>query len=127
MPLMHTMGLAPVLPPTACVNEFRDEYVVHLAVRGFSREELEVEIADRLVTVRGNQTDLGRESHPFWLHEQLEERFELPEDVDAAGVTASFARGQIELHAPRTNGAASPPRKVPIVARFAVNADASGV
>jgi HSP20 family protein len=127
MPVMQTMGLAPVLPPSACVNEFRDEYVVHLTVPGFAREELEVEIADHVVTVRGDQTEAGLETLPFWLHERLEERFELPEDVDTARVTASFAHGQVELHAPRTNGAVSPPRRVPIVARFAVNADASGV
>jgi HSP20 family protein len=127
MAVMGTTGLAPVLPPNARVDEVSDEYVVHLPVPGFALEELEIAIADHLVTVVGDQAQAGVDTRPFFLHERLEERFELPDDADAARVTASYAHGQIELHAPRTNGASKGPRKVPLVHSFAVNADASGV
>lgn len=127
MTAMRTMGLAPVLPPEASVDMSTNEYVVHLAVPGFAREELEVEIADRVVTVRGDQTRPTLEDGPFLLHERLEETFELPTDVDTERVTAAYARGALELHAPRTNGSATTPRRLPIGSRNAVNADASGV
>lgn len=127
MSAMRTMGLAPILPPNARVDQSKDEYVVHLAVPGFALEELEIDVAGRIVTVCGDQRQTGVDAGPFRLHERLEERFELPEDVDAARVSASYMHGQIELHAPRTNGVATTPRKVPIGRRFAVNADASGV
>ena len=127
MTAMRTMGLAPVLPPEATVEESANEYVVHLAVPGFAQEELEVEIAGRFVTVQGDQTQTAIEDVPFRLHERLEERFQLPADVDTDRVTAAYAHGALELHAPRTNGARKTPRKVPIEHRFGVNPDASGV
>lgn len=127
MTAMRTMGLAPVLPPEASVDTSANEYVVHLALPGFAREELELEIADRVVTIRGDQTRPPLEDGPFLLHERLEETFELPIDVDTKQVTAAYAHGAIELHAPRTNGGSTTPRRLPIGNRNVVNADASGV
>ena len=127
MTVMRTMGLAPVLPPEASVEQSPNEYVVHLAVPGFAQEELEVEIAGRFVTVSGDQTQTSIEDGPFRLHERLEERFQLPADVDMDRVTAAYTHGALELHAPRTKGERKTPRKVPIEHRFGVNPDASGV
>jgi HSP20 family protein len=129
MTAMRTMGLAPVLPPEASVEQSPNEYVVHLAVPGFAQEELEVEVevADRFVIVRGDQTETSIEDVPFRLHERLEERFQLPADVDTDRVTAAYTHGALELHAPRTKGGRRTPRKVPIEHRFGVNPDASGV
>ncbi|MGZ8691144.1 MAG: Hsp20/alpha crystallin family protein [Gaiellaceae bacterium] len=127
MTAMRTMGLAPVLPPEASVERSANEYVVHLAVPGFAQEELEVEIAGRFVTVRGDQMQTTIDDGPFRLHERLEERFQLPADVNTDSVTATYVHGAVELHAPRTNGERKTPRKVPIEHRSAVNPDASGV
>ena len=127
MTAMRTMGLALVLPPEASVEQSPNEYVVHLAVPGFAQEELEVEIAGRFVMVRGDQTETSIEDIPFRLHERLEERFQLPADVDTDRVTAAYTHGALELHAPRTNGGSKTPRKVPIEHRFGMNPDASGV
>jgi HSP20 family protein len=123
---MRTMGLAPVMPPHARVDETKDEYVVRLPVPGFTCCELEIELTGLVVTVRGDQTQIDPET-PFRLHERLEERFELPADVDLEHVSATYAHGQIELHAPRGCARIDGPRKVPLGPRFAVNADASGV
>lgn len=127
MTAMRTMGLAPVLPPEASVEQSANEYVVHLAVPGFAQEELEVEIAGRFVIVRGDQTETSIEDVPFRLHDRLEERFQLPTDVDTDRLTAVYTHGALELHAPRTNGGRKTPREVPIEHRFGVNPDASGV
>jgi HSP20 family protein len=127
MTAMRTMGLAPVLPPDSNVEQSATEYVVHLSVPGFSQEELEVEIAGRFVTVRGDQTQTSIDNCPFRLHERLEERFQLPPDVDAGGITATYAHGALELRAPRVDGGRTKPRNVPIGRRTAVNPDASGV
>ena len=101
MTVMHTMGLAPLLPPEASVEQSANEYVVHLAVPGFAQEELEVEIAGRFVTVRGDQTQTTIDDGPFRLHERLEERFQLPPDVDTDRLTATYTHGALELHVPR--------------------------
>jgi HSP20 family molecular chaperone IbpA len=128
MRVMRTMGLAPVLPPGSSVEQSAKEYIVKLTVPGFAREELEVEIAGRFVTVRGDQTQTVIDNSPFCLHERLEERFQLPPDVDADGVTATYAHGALEVRAPRLNGSGlRKSRTVPIGRRTMVNPDASGV
>lgn len=125
MAALTTAARAPVLPADAYVEEAADEYVIHLVVPGFAPGDLAVEVADHVVTVRGDRTrvDLGA----VRLHDRLEERLELPCDANPAALTASYQRDSLELHAPRFPDGAPPPRKVAIARPFAVNADASGV
>jgi HSP20 family molecular chaperone IbpA len=127
MNAMRTMGLAPVLQPEATVAALADEYVVRLVVRGFTREELEVEVLDRAVTVCGDQKQTAPDDQPFRIHERLEERFTLPADADANRATASYSHGALELHVPRTNGRTRTVRKLSIEHRLEMNPDASGV
>jgi HSP20 family molecular chaperone IbpA len=118
-------GRAPTVPVDASFEESADEYVVRLAVPGFGVGDLDVEVADHVIRIRGTRMrcDLGA----FRLHDNLEEQLELPADVDADGVSASYSREELELHAPRFRDGAPLPRKVAISRPFAVNADASGV
>jgi HSP20 family molecular chaperone IbpA len=126
MAVMRTMGLAPVLPADATVTATPKEYVVSLPVVGFAQEELEVELADRVVTVRGDQVHTNGDSGTFKLHERIEESFRLPGDVDTDRVSAMYAHRTLEVHAPRVS---SPPtrRKVPITRRRLANADVTGL
>jgi len=121
------MGLAPVRPPDSNVAALANEYIVRIAVPGFAREELELEVTDQVVTVCGDQTQTGGDEQPFCIHERLEERFTLPADADAARITASYSHGALELHVARNGGKDRGPRKVPIEHRFEMNPDASGV
>jgi HSP20 family molecular chaperone IbpA len=125
MAAMRTMGLAPVLPPDARVTERTREYVISLPVLGFTPQELEVEIADHIVTIRGNQARTAGDNRSFKLHEKIEESFRLPDDVDTDDVTAFYTHRTIELHAPRVS--ARPSRKVPIRRRPTVNAEVTGL
>ncbi len=124
---MRTTGLASLLPPEASVTETTTEYVVHLPVPGFAREELEVELADDLVTIKGDQTRTAADRAVFCLHEQLEESFRLPSDVDTSHVTATFEQRALEIHAPRLVPNGREPRKIPIERRTTINAEATGV
>ena len=57
MAALTTSGRAPALPPDALVTETVGEYVVQLAVPGFRADDLDIEVAEHTVTIRG---DLGR-------------------------------------------------------------------
>jgi HSP20 family molecular chaperone IbpA len=125
MAALTTDGRAPALPRDALVTETAREYVVHLAVPGFRADELDVEVVDHTVTVRGDRTraDVGE----FRLHDRVEEWLELPCDANADGLTASYKSETLELHAPRFRDGCPAPRKVAIRRPFALNPDASGV
>lgn len=115
MTAMRTMGLAPVNPPTASVEEKPCGYTVRLPVNGFARDELEVEVSDHLVTVRGDQKRTPADVGAFRLHERLEETFKLPADADTTRVSANFRDGALVFHIPRSYGT------------HRINPDASGV
>jgi HSP20 family molecular chaperone IbpA len=103
MATMRPAGAAWLLPPHAHVHVEMSEYVVELDVSDFTERELCVELVGRRVTVRGDQVDGGPENaEPFHLHEQLEEWFRLPDDVDADAISVLFRHGTLEIHAPRT-------------------------
>jgi HSP20 family molecular chaperone IbpA len=125
MAALTVSGRAPTLPADALLEEWEDEYVVRLAVPGFAGDDLDVEVEDHVVTIRGARLrgDLG----PFCLQDALEERLELPADVNAGAVSASYCREELQVHAPRFHDGSPAPRKVAISRPFAMNADASGV
>jgi HSP20 family protein len=125
MAALTTSGRAPALPSDALVTETQDEYVVRLVVPGFRAEDLDVEVAEHTVAVRGDRTrtDVGE----FRLRDRLEEWLELPCDADPDGLTASYQPGQLDLHAPRYRDGCPPARKVAIRRLFVLNPDASGV
>lgn len=125
MAALTTSGRAPALPSDALVTETPAEYVVHLALPGFRADDLDVEVADHTVTVRGDRTRAG--VGEFRLHDRLEERLELPCDADPEALTASYQLERLELHAPRFRDGCPPARKVAIRRPFALNPDASGV
>jgi HSP20 family molecular chaperone IbpA len=125
MAALATGGRAPALPRDALVTETPREYVVHLSVPGFRADDLDVEVAEHTVTVRGERT--RTDGGQFRLRDLLEERLELPCDADPAGLTAWYRPEGLELHAPRFRGGCPAPRKVAIRRPFALNPDASGV
>jgi HSP20 family molecular chaperone IbpA len=102
MTAIRTMGLAPVLPSDANVTETPCGYSVRLPVTGFARDELEVEVSDHVVSVRGDQKRTGPNGGPFVLHERLEETFALPTDADPSALTANYAHGALVLRVPRS-------------------------
>jgi HSP20 family molecular chaperone IbpA len=126
MSAMRTMGLAPILPQDATVTRTAREYVVSLAVPGFAQQELEVELADHFVTIRGDQARTTTDRGSFKLHERIEESFGLPADVDTDRVSAVYKNRSLEIHAPRISTRTTP-RRVPITRPSAFNCDASGV
>jgi HSP20 family molecular chaperone IbpA len=125
MVALTTSGRAPALPRDALLTETAREYVVHLAVPGFGAGDLDIEVADHTVTVRGKRTRMDRGG--FRLHDLLEERLELPCDADPTAVIASYRSERLELHAARFPDGCPAPRKVVIRQPFALNPDASAV
>jgi HSP20 family protein len=106
--------------PAADVYETADEFVVELEVPGFEEKELEIEITDHVLSVKGEHEETTeKKERSFRLHERLEKTFErqfaLPETVDTDKLAATFRKGVLELHAPKVERLAS--KKIPIEVR----------
>ena len=115
--LETTTGFAAATLPPADVYETGDEYVVELEVPGYEEKELTVEVADHTLAIRGRRgTKKEEKAKEFTLQERLEREFErrfiLPAEADTGRVKATFAKGVLEVHAPRVRKAE--PRPVTI-------------
>jgi HSP20 family protein len=111
------LDLAPSVFPAADVYETDGEVVVELEAPGFEEKEIDVEVADHtLVITGGRKEEKEQKQKSFWLRERLEStferRFELPPETDTEKVSATFAKGVLAVHVPKTGKA--PARKVPI-------------
>jgi HSP20 family protein len=103
--------------PSADVYEHGDEYVVELEVPGYGRDELEVEVIDHTLTVKGERREETEETaRTMRVHERLATTFErsfmLPAEVDTEHLEAAYGKGVLTLHLPKTVEAT--PRRVEI-------------
>jgi len=107
----------PVLPATD-IFETKDEFVFELEVPGFEEKEIDVEISDHTLTIVGKrEVEKEKTEKEVRLHERLESTFErsfqLPADTDGEHMKATYGRGILTLHVPKT--AQPKPLKVPVV------------
>ena len=110
-------SFAPSMTPAADVYETGGEFVVELEVPGYEEKELDVEITDHTLTVRGTrEEDKEQTDKTVRVHERLESyferRFELPLETDSKRVKAVYGKGVLTLHVPKT--AEAKPRKIAI-------------
>jgi HSP20 family protein len=111
------LGVIPALAPAADVLEDEHEFVVELEVPGFDESELSIEVFDHTIAVKGKRTEeSARQEKTIRLHERLESRFErrfpLPAEVDVQAAHATYQKGVLTLHVPKTSE--HEPLKVPI-------------
>lgn len=85
-------------PPTNIIKTSEKEYLVELAVAGFSEEELDIEVVERTLTVRGSHEDRGREYiHKGISTKKFERKFRLSEYVEVSGANLKDGVLAIEL------------------------------
>lgn len=115
--MLEDVGFGPITMPAADVYETPGEFVVELEVPGFKEQELNLEVTDHTLTVRGEvKAEKEAKDRTFILHERLERhferRFQLPEDADTEKLVARFEGGVLEVHAPKAPEAK--PRRIAI-------------
>jgi HSP20 family protein len=115
--MFDELDLAPAALPAADVYETEGEVVVELEVPGFEESEIDVEVTDRTLVVKGARKEEKEEKEKsFWMRERLESTFErrfaLPPETDAKSVSAKFGKGVLEVHVPKAANVT--PRKIEI-------------
>ena len=104
--VFEQVGFAPTLLPAADIYETKNEFVVEVDVPGYEEKEIEIEVFDHTLVVRGEQRETTeKEEKSFRLHERLEREFErrfaLPAEADTDHVKAKFVKGVVEVHTPK--------------------------
>lgn len=101
--------------PLADVEELDDAYVVEIEVPGVKRDQLEIEVAGRRVSVRGERTERER-TGILRRRERTVGRFHyevtLPGLVDEESVEARLDDGVLTVRLPKPDS--ERPRKIPV-------------
>jgi HSP20 family protein len=104
--LRGDLRVAPPLAPAADVYETNGELIVELDVPGFDETQLEVEVFEHTLIVKGRrETKTRKQAQKLRLRERLEgefeRRFSLSWDVDSERIKAECANGVLTLHVPK--------------------------
>jgi HSP20 family protein len=99
--------------PKIDVQQKGDDIVVHAELPGVRPDDVDVEVTDGVLTVKGERkADEKREGEGWLVRESCYGAFErsivLPEGVDPASITADFDNGVLMLHVPKALEAAKP-------------------
>lgn len=115
--LFPSLVVSPAFTPAADVYETKKEFVFEIEVPGYAQKELEIEVVDHTLTVKGQrEAEAEKTQETLRVHERLESTFErsfaLPVEADSEHLRATFDKGLLTLHVPKV--AQAKPRQIPI-------------
>lgn len=100
------------------IHESNDNYEISLDIPGVEKKNVNVEIDNGLLWVRGSREEsaVRRESKVHRTEKfygEFSRSFKLPEDIDEEKIEAKFEHGVLQLTVPKTE--AKKPKKISIV------------
>jgi len=100
-------GLAENMP-LADLEDRGDDYCLTVEVPGFKKEDIEIEVEENAVEVRGSRMAKESEKSEGYVHKErasqsFHRRIELPEDIVTNKVEANMNDGVLELVMPKKN------------------------
>lgn len=99
--------------PRINVRQTGDDLTVHVELAGVKPEDVDVEVTDGVLTIKGERkAEEEREGEGWLVRESAYGAFErsivLPEGVDPASIKAELKDGILEVHVPRAMEALKP-------------------
>ncbi|WP_245691034.1 Hsp20/alpha crystallin family protein [Sinosporangium album] len=100
--------------PLGDISETEDSYIIDIDLPGVAKDQINVELNERELSVTGEMTEKerGRRHHRTRHTGRFEYRVILPGEVDTQGVSAQLDDGVLMITAPKA--AAAKPRHVEI-------------
>ena len=103
--------------PAVDIVDNENEVVVRAEVPGIEKKDLDVSVAERILTIKGSsRQEEKKEDDNYFRHEIRSGAFvrsvELPSDVDASKAKAKFDAGMVELHLPKVESTKR--RRIPL-------------
>lgn len=107
--------------PAVDIVEKDDAYEVSAELPGMDEKNVEVKLANDVLTIRGEKQDEKEEKRKdYYLHERhfgsFERSFAVPEGVDADKIAASFKKGVLTVTLPKKPEARKPVKKIEVKA-----------
>ena len=105
--------------PDADLSESGDVLTYKLELPGMSEQDIDVEITDGMLTVKGEKRDESEEKGDNYIFTErrygsFERRFLVPANVDAKHVKANFDKGVLKITVPYRADAEKPAEKIPV-------------
>ncbi len=99
--------------PKVDVKRTGDDLVVRAELPGMKAEDVDIELTEGVLTIKGVRTSEEHKEGEGWLIREssygaFERSLTIPEGVDPSGITASFSDGILEVHVPKALEAARP-------------------
>lgn len=99
--------------PKIDVKRTGDDITVHAELPGIKPEDVEIELTDNVLTIKGERKHEEEKEDEGWLVREssygaFERSLTIPEGVDPAAITASYNDGILEVHVPKALEAARP-------------------
>jgi len=99
--------------PRINVKRAGDDLAVHVELAGIKPEDVDIEVTDGVLTIKGERSAVSEKEDEGWLiHESnfgsFERSIALPEGVDPASIKADFHDGMLEISVPRALELARP-------------------
>jgi len=99
--------------PKVDVKRTGEDLVVRAELPGMKPEDVDIEITDNVLTIRGERKEEETQEGEGWLVREssygaFERSLTIPEGVDPAAIKASYTDGVLEVHVPKALEAAKP-------------------
>lgn len=99
--------------PRINVKQSGDDIAVHVELAGIKPEDVDIEVTDGVLTIKGERKSETEKEDEGWLVREssfgsFQRSLVLPEGVDPASIRAEFKDGMLEVHVPKALEAAKP-------------------
>jgi len=99
--------------PKIEVKRTGDDIVVRAELPGVDPADVDIELTDNVLTIKGERTAEEEKEGEGWLvcetcYGSFERSLTIPEGVDASAITADYRNGVLEVHVPKAIEALKP-------------------
>lgn len=99
--------------PRIDVKSTGDDMVIYAEVPGLDRDDIDIEVTDGVLTIKGERKSETEKTEEGWLVRErsygaFERSVVLPDGVEADKISADYREGVLEVHIPRAMEALKP-------------------
>jgi len=107
------------LVPAANIEEKDSEFVISMAVPGVSKENINVEVHDNVITISSEQEDSSEEtkknySCKEYSYNSFSRTFKLPQNVREDKIEANYENGELVLQLPKAETEVKKVKKIKV-------------